>query len=146
MFSFHHKLPAVGYLELLAHHASTQQVKPAVRLPFHSGTTFMGREEGLCEFEPRAELQGIVEASQVWMRMGAESCAVTDATSTNLTTLVRADSSAAYLANNQDLVVPNHIVEIQHESFDTPLQDRCWTPVFSGDLLCHVYGIWRVVF
>ena len=129
---------SVGYLEMIRGSAA------GFRLPFAIGVTFIGRHAGVCEPSLRARLRGVVEAAQIYLKTDGVRHFVADATSTNQTTLIRGRSAAAYLAGDR-AEHSDDIIPIRYESLGTAHGDRRWVRVLDGDLLSHIYGVWRVV-
>ncbi len=137
-FQFLREREIVGWLEQVA------GWNVGVCLPLCDGITFIGRDPARCEFRERQALAGIVEGAQIFLRVRGDRCWVTDATSTNATTLVRQRSAALYLAGRAQAGCED-VVPIGHEGFATGLRDRRWVQVCPGDLLAHPYGCWLVV-
>jgi len=116
-----------------------------VRLPLHAGITHVGRgTEGRCEYRNREGLRGVVEQSQVLVKADAGRFWVTDATSTNPTTLVRREQVSAFLAGELSGDSAG-VVELEHERLETDARERRWTELRPGDHLSHVYGCWELV-
>ena len=106
-----------------------------VRIPFRYGITFIGSSRACSEYLHPEQLRGIIEAAQIYIKMD-EGCAITDATSTNSSSLTRRLPSKE----------GETVIEIPYEAFDTELDDRRWMRVYPEDVLCHVYGRWRFSF
>lgn len=115
---FTHNLEPVGYLVMV------EGRMPGLRIPFHQGVTFIGKSR--TEFKNPEQLVGIVEAAQIYIRYEDGRCWVTDASSTNQTSVF------------------DH--ELPHQAVYDALDDRAWYEVFPADELRHIYGKWRVEF
>ena len=131
------KWTAIGYLEMVKGYAV------GTRLPFHVGITFIGRQKYACEFRDAEQLRHIVEGAQICLRADNSGCFVTDATSTNPTTVIRKRSCAKYLAG-QTVEEQDDIIRIQYERLEAKADERRWTAIFEGDLLSHIYGCWQL--
>jgi len=117
---FTHSEEPVGHLVMV------EGRMPGLRIPFHEGVTFIGRTRCATEFKNPEQLAGIVEAAQIWIRYDDGRCWVTDATSTNPTSVF------------------DH--ELPFQAFEDALDDRQWYEVFPMDELRHIYGTWRIEF
>lgn len=116
---FIHNLELVGYLVMV------EGRMPGLRIPFHQGVTFIGKFRVGTEFKNPEQLVGITEAAQIWIRYEDGRCWVTDATSTNLTSV------------------------FDHEP-PTRLSTMRWMTEngtrYSLPMNCAIYGKWRIEF
>ena len=133
--------------------------KKGIILPLKQGINLIGKGgEDSCLYIEREHVCGILEQSQVLIRMNKEGNWVTDATSTNQSKLILGSSAIAarralqvdYLSCKKSIyfeqgklpqgIVCEEILPIPWQSFSTPVSDRTWFPLNHGDLLCHFYG------
>ena len=126
-------LPSIGWLE-----RELGELK-GLRLMLHDGLNLIGR----ASFYTQKELPSVVEQSQVLIQHMEGRLTITDATSTNQCRVIRARASAAYLADPSS-VPPEAVIQLEHEALEHRIKDRCWHPLYEGDLIEHIYGVWRV--
>ena len=152
-FTFRKPHKIIGWLEFYS------MDQKGVKLPLHEGYNFIGKGlENFCEYNERNQLQGIVEQSQVIVKINSEGCAITDFTSTNQTVLIRGQSATIVSQQLQQSyevfkksiyfnegslpygVASKDIKKIPWQALDINIKDRVFLPLHNADVLCHFYG------
>ena len=151
-FTFRKSQKMIGWLDF-------QSMDMTAQLPLHKGINHIGKGlEDLCEYNERNQLRGIVEQSQVLIRIEPKRCWITDATSTNQTTVIQGPSAhivahrlpqkyeeikrATYFKET-DLpygIQSTDIVELPWEPFERNIDERSLVALHDGDVLWHFYG------
>jgi len=151
-FTFRKPQEVIGWLDF-------QSMDTTAQIPLHKGINHIGKGlEDFCEYNERNQLRGIVEQSQVLIRIDPEGCWITDATSTNQTTLVQGEAAkivarrlphqyeeikrATYF---KEIALPygiqsTDIVELPWEPLERRPKERNLVALHDGDVLWHFYG------
>jgi hypothetical protein len=152
-FTFRKPHETIGWLEFQSMN------RKGIQLPLHKGINLIGKGlEDFCEYNERDELRGIVEQSQVIIRIDEKGCWIADATSTNQTTLIQG-KSAKYVKQKLQLEyelikssvyfdvcpLPNwikseDIIQMPWQALQK-ISGLNFIALNDGDILCHIYGI-----
>ena len=132
-----------------------------MQLPLHKGVNFIGRGiQEFCPYNERKLLQGVLEQSQVFIRIEEEALSIRDASSTNQSFLIRG-ASAHHIRTNIDReydefrsclyhfgskkerskgLYPKDITEIPWQGLGISEKGQQWIKLDYGDVLWHFYG------